>query len=82
MQFSFRTLCPLLSTGSTPIGHKTFGQNRRPKQGRRASPDQLAAALSAVQRQHAALPPDSPRRRPTLAILKFLLRADDAGGDA
>jgi hypothetical protein len=52
----------------------------RPKRPRRISRFRLAAALSGIERQHAALPANSPRIRPTLASLRFL--QPDPEGDA
>jgi hypothetical protein len=39
---------------------------------RRISPDTWATLLGAIRRQHDALPATSPRRRPSLAHLKFM----------
>jgi hypothetical protein len=44
---------------------------------KRLSTDVIGALASAVERQRSALPADSPRRRPTLSTLRFMLREDD-----
>jgi hypothetical protein len=56
-------------------------QNQRPKQAilkrRHISPDALNALAGAVRREWDSLPPDSPRRRPTLPRLAFMTREAD-----
>ena len=37
------------------------------------------ALSAAIARQHDSLPPDSPRRRPTMPRLRFMLRGDGGG---
>jgi hypothetical protein len=43
---------------------------------RRASPDTLHAVAGAISREHDALDPADPRRRPTLPTLRFMRDPD------
>jgi hypothetical protein len=69
-----------LSGGAQTRNELQAGPLRRqpkPRSRRRLSTDVIGALASAAERQRSALPADSPRRRPTLPTLRFMLREDD-----
>jgi hypothetical protein len=67
--------------GVNSITHKQTHRRKQDGKSRGMRPERLMALISGAERQRAALPADSPRRKPTMANLNFM-RDPERGGDA